>query len=248
MGRKSEKAKEKKRLWKEENAKIKASLLIVEAANKLEDPMEKLLPFKKFDRNGLQVTIDCKKGPDVSVEIMDWAFELTKKNMQSLYEESEWGWKDREKREEMEEEKAWYLLACDGTAKTVAFVHFRFDMECDDEVLYCYEIQLEPTVRRKGLGKFLMQILELMAHKTQMKKVMLTAFTHNADAEMFFKKKLKYEVDEITPEDHPMFGEGYTYEILSKTMAQPKKVAAPPANQANGHTACCGGHHVNGHS
>ena len=30
---------------------------------------------------------------------------------------------------------------------------FRFDMDFDDDVLYCYEIQLEPEVRRKGLGQ-----------------------------------------------------------------------------------------------
>ena len=26
-------------------------------------------------------------------------------------------------------------------------------MDFDDDVLYCYEIQLEPSFRRKGLGK-----------------------------------------------------------------------------------------------
>ena len=33
------------------------------------------------------------------------------------------------------------------------------------DVLHSYEIQLEPEVRRKGLGKFLMQILELIGHR-----------------------------------------------------------------------------------
>ncbi len=31
-------------------------------------------------------------------------------------------------------------------------------MDYDDEVLYVYEIQLEDVVRRKGLGKFMMQV------------------------------------------------------------------------------------------
>lgn len=30
---------------------------------------------------------------------------------------------------------------------------------------HSYEIQLQPEVRRKGLGKFMMQILELIGHK-----------------------------------------------------------------------------------
>jgi len=33
------------------------------------------------------------------------------------------------------------------------------------DLSFSYEIQLEKEVRRKGLGKFMMQILELMAHR-----------------------------------------------------------------------------------
>ena len=32
-------------------------------------------------------------------------------------------------------------------------------------LLPSYEIQLEKTVRNKGLGKFIMQILQLLAHR-----------------------------------------------------------------------------------
>lgn len=52
------------------------------------------------------------------------------------YEQSEWGWKEREKREEMNDERAWYLLARDSDSAPVAFSHFRFDVECGEEVLY----------------------------------------------------------------------------------------------------------------
>lgn len=54
------------------------------------------------------------------------------------YETSDWGWKDRDKRDEMTEDKAIYLLVRDAADKLVAFVHFRFDLECDDEVVYWY--------------------------------------------------------------------------------------------------------------
>lgn len=40
----------------------------------------------------------------------------------------------------------------------------RFDMDFDDDVLYCYEIQLEPEVRRKGLGQI--NIYSLLIIKT----------------------------------------------------------------------------------
>ena len=35
----------------------------------------------------------------------------------------------------------------------------RYDMDFDDDVLYCYEIQLEESCRGKGLGKFMMKVL-----------------------------------------------------------------------------------------
>ncbi len=35
----------------------------------------------------------------------------------------------------------------------MAFVHFRWECEESVPVLYCYEIQLEAAVQRKGLGR-----------------------------------------------------------------------------------------------
>lgn len=47
----------------------------------------------------------------------------------------------------------------------IGFVHYRFIVEEELPVLYVYELQLEPRVQGKGLGKFLMQLIELIARK-----------------------------------------------------------------------------------
>ncbi|XP_020912497.1 N-alpha-acetyltransferase 40 [Exaiptasia diaphana] len=108
------------------------------------------------------------------------------------YEESEWGWSDKKKMEEMTEDTARYLIVRDSEDKGVALSHFRFDLDENmDEVIYCYEIQVDPSFHHKGLGKFLMQILELMGHRAQMKKIVLTVFTGNGVAINFFKNCLK---------------------------------------------------------
>ncbi|XP_060119797.1 N-alpha-acetyltransferase 40-like [Heteronotia binoei] len=140
----------------------------VEAANKLVDPLEAFPVFKKYDRNGLNVSIECKRVSSLDPTMLDWALELTKTNMQTLYKQSEWGWKDQEKWDEMTDDQAWYLIALEDSSVPVAFSHFRFDVECGKEVLYCYEVQLKSKVRRKGLCKFLIQILQLVANSTQM--------------------------------------------------------------------------------
>ncbi|XP_026945834.1 N-alpha-acetyltransferase 40 isoform X2 [Sagmatias obliquidens] len=165
---------------------------------------------------GLNVSIECKRVSGLEPATVDWAFDLTKTNMQTMYEQSEWGWKDREKREEMTDDRAWYLIAWENSSVPVAFSHFRFDVECGDEVLYCYEVQLESKVRRKGLGKFLIQILQLVANSTQMKKVMLTVFKHNHGAYQFFREALQFEIDDSSPSMSGCCGEDCSYEILSR--------------------------------
>ncbi|XP_032009083.1 N-alpha-acetyltransferase 40 isoform X4 [Hylobates moloch] len=216
MGRKSSKAKEKKQKRLEERAAMDAVCAKVDAANRLGDPLEAFPVFKKYDRNGLNVSIECKRVSGLEPATVDWAFDLTKTNMQTMYEQSEWGWKDREKREEMTDDRAWYLIAWENSSIPVAFSHFRFDVECGDEVLYCYEVQLESKVRRKGLGKFLIQILQLMANSTQMKKVMLTVFKHNHGAYQFFREALQFEIDDSSPSMSGCCGEDCSYEILSR--------------------------------
>lgn len=101
-------------------------------------------------------------GPDnLDSDTRDWMFNLLSGNMRKLYEDCTWGWKDSGKKEELFDSRAKYLVAKDvsqgGDPRLVAFAHFRFDMDYDDEVVYVYEIQLEDSVRRKGLGKFMMQ-------------------------------------------------------------------------------------------
>merc|ERR1712203_209268 len=60
--------------------------------------------------------------------------------------------------------------------KAVAFSHFRYDMDYDDEVVYCYEIQVEKGYQRKGLGRFIMKVLEMLCLKADMLKLMATIF------------------------------------------------------------------------
>nr|CAD7586195.1 unnamed protein product [Timema genevievae] len=218
MGRKTRpntnKGKEKRQQRKEEAARIAVSQDIVNKANNQEDPLLAFPVFRKFDKNDLTVTLECKRSQNVDPAILDWAFQLLKENMQAYYEDCEWGWSDKEKREEMVDDMAWLLVAQrTSDDQPVAFSLFRFDLDYGDEVLYCYELQLCQDVRRKGLGKFMLQLLELLAFSVHMKKVILTVLKHNPEAVAFFTA-LNYKVDETSPEDNIV--EQYHYQILSK--------------------------------
>jgi len=204
----------KRAALKEEKTRMLAKQLIVKHAQSIADPLAKFESLKKYNRNNLNVTLEYSKVTDLDEDIKDWAFELCTTNMRAMYEESNWGWNGREKKNEMNDEEACYLIARDADSKKpIAFSHFRFDMDYGDEVLYCYELQLESPYRSKGLGRFMMQVLELMAFSNHMLKVVLTVFKHNKDGMAFFKS-CKYELDETSPEDNE--DEEFDYEILSK--------------------------------
>lgn len=201
MGRKSAKGKERKLKRKEENEITEHLWKLVAEANKIDDPLAPLVSFQKYTKNDLNLTISCHKRENVDEDILQWALDLTRTNMEALYEESGWGWKDREKLQELKDDNARYLIVKNEEENPVAFIHFRFDLDYGQPVVYCYEIQLEPEVRRKGLGYFLMQILQLFAIKNSLFKVSATILRINDQSMDFFMKKLKFTEDETSPDD-----------------------------------------------
>ena len=128
--------------------------------------------FAAFDRHGLalDLTFAAPGLPSWTPELADFAFELTRQNMRALYEAApDWGWKDAKKRAELADAASRYVVVRDrATGAPVAFVVFRFVMEGDVDVLYVYELQLSAGVQRKGLGKHLMVLMELIARRTGM--------------------------------------------------------------------------------
>ncbi|XP_065339955.1 N-alpha-acetyltransferase 40 [Cloeon dipterum] len=214
MGKSSKKWKENRMQRKEEIARIAKAQALVNAAKKQDNPLDKLSAFQKFSKDGLEVTISFCKAPDMNDKLKTEVMDLMRTNMKETYAQSDWGWKEKEKSEELFDEDAWYLLANDDkNGSMVAFSHFRFDMDEGRPVLYCYELQLNESTRRKGLGRRMMQVLEMFSWQANMEKIVLTILKNNPDAKAFFSA-MKYELDETSPEDE--FDETYCYEILSK--------------------------------
>uniref|UniRef100_A0A8C4NEK1 N-alpha-acetyltransferase 40 n=1 Tax=Eptatretus burgeri TaxID=7764 RepID=A0A8C4NEK1_EPTBU len=191
----------------------------VRAANKLEDPLKNYPEFKNFNKDSFIARVECLQTCSLSSITLDWAFGLTKTNMQAMYEKSEWGWSDQAKQDELQHADAWYLIVWDSDGQPVAFSNFRFDLDYRKPVLYCYEIQLEEKVQRNGLGTFLMHSLHAIASSAHMNKVVLTVFKHNAGAQKFFRQTLQYKVDETSPGENGENGDsadGCCYDILSR--------------------------------
>jgi len=188
-------------------------------ANKRKDLLdEKMEAFSCTERAGR--TLELKFFTNLNKKTFKWVFDLTKRNMQEITGAE---WNDEEKKQELKEEDARYLVLHDKESKAPqGFVHFRFVYEETVEVLYVYEIQLEESIQRQGVGKFLMQACEVIAKQNRMAGVMLTCSKSNQAGMEFYLKKLKYSIDPISP-SYVNPSEEYDYEIVSKIFDEKAK-------------------------
>ncbi|XP_064403043.1 N-alpha-acetyltransferase 40-like [Halichondria panicea] len=239
----SAKSKEKKLKWKQEQAEVAASLSRVKVAyDEVNEYMESLPAFQKYSRNELDVAVSLYRMADLTKDDVKWAFDLMKECVEELYVSGGWGWNDRKKWDELTHDSACFLMAREvDSDRPVGFVNFRFDLDDNVEVIYCYEIHMCPEVRRKGLGKFLMQIVELIGHKANMTKVVLTVFKDNGVSNAFFRDRMKYVDDDTSPIfTDPLNEQDYTYSILSKPLikkpTKPAANSAKPVARASGHS------------
>nr|XP_025701386.1 N-alpha-acetyltransferase 40 isoform X4 [Arachis hypogaea] len=182
-------------------------------------------------------SITSGRGDTLSSPVKHYVQSLLKLNMEGPYG-SEWLDEEKVKRREMVAPEAHYIFvhedansvgdetrmmlnaeeastSCvEDSGPLVGFVHYRFVLEEDVPVLYVYELQIEPRVQGKGLGKFLMQLIELIAQKNCMGAVMLTVQKANLLALNFYLSKLRYIISTISPSK---MGIEKSYEILCKT-------------------------------
>lgn len=184
------------------------------------DVLVDFAPFTKYDRHDLDLQIAFHSAESFQTKYSKAAFDLLKGNMHQHYIDANWGWNDAEKQRELSEAEARFLVVTEKE-EFMGFCHFRFLIEGDVEALYIYEVQIDDRFRRKGVGKRLMQILELVARKWEMKYMFLTVFQSNVNAMQFYMQKCKYQIDDSSPSMCYLDSDA-KYEILSKPIGGAK--------------------------
>ncbi|GAU23006.1 hypothetical protein TSUD_297510, partial [Trifolium subterraneum] len=221
-------------------AKKKAIEQLIKAANAKIDQLAFFPSYRHFKINGLSVCLKSGHGNKLSSPVKRYIQNLLKLNMEGPYG-SEWQEEEKVKCREMVDPEARYIFvhevansnaddmsttklteedtstSCqEDSGPLVGFVHYRFVLEEDVPVLYVYELQLDPCVQGKGLGKFLMELIELIAQKNCMGAVMLTVQKENLLAMNFYMSKLRYIISATSPSKvNPMLEK--SYEILCRT-------------------------------
>ncbi|GBF99272.1 hypothetical protein Rsub_12032 [Raphidocelis subcapitata] len=236
---------------------------LVRAAEADADPLRSFAPFVAYSRNGLDACIRAFTGEGLPAPLAAWALALCRGNMQEMYE-AVWGWSDKKKQRQLEDESSRFLVAFEAAAaapapaeaaegageaqaaggaegQPLAYLNYRFEVEDGVPVAYCYEVQLEERAQRKGLGKHLMRLLELMALRNGMAGVLLTVMRANTDAIAFYAR-LGYSEHESSPGYADPDEEPAGYVILCKPLSRPARghSHAHGHGHAHGHAGCCG--------
>ncbi|GMT10681.1 hypothetical protein PFISCL1PPCAC_1978, partial [Pristionchus fissidentatus] len=173
---------------------------MVKKAVKQKDVLESngCLPETMLTLDGDPLTWYTSWATNLSDETFQWVFALFETNMRLMYEKSQWGWDPENKKNELQATTARYLVLKNDKGKEIAYCHFRIDMDHEYAVIYCYEIQVEKEYQRKGLGSIIMNVLERLAVKLDMDKIMATVFKYNIRSLNFFRK-IGFEEDETNP-------------------------------------------------
>merc|ERR1739838_290577 len=106
MGKKgNSKAKDKKQERKANEKKMNAGVANCKLANAVEDPLSLLpKPFSLYQKNGLDLTLETVRAPQLDEATLVWAFNLVSTNMKPLYlaaysedadMDREFGWRRR---------------------------------------------------------------------------------------------------------------------------------------------------------
>lgn len=100
------------------------------------------------------------------------------------------------------------------------FTSYMITYEDGYEVIYIYEIHLEPAFCGQGVGKVLLGMVEDIGRKIKVEKAMLTVFKSNKRACKWYDR-IGYTIDDFSPPPRVLRNgtiKEPTYVILSKTL------------------------------
>ena len=177
-----------------------------------------------------QIIIMLADAKSIRGPLLDECLRLVEATSGDDYRNSEIKWSAAKKRREMILPDMKYIVLTEQNmsmshgSTTVAllqgFISFMVTYEDGMEVIYVYEIHVEPAWRRKGVGQILMRVTEDMGRKIGLSKVMLTVFKSNQKA-LGLYRRLGYHEDEFSPQPRQLRNgtmKESSYVIFSKAL------------------------------
>jgi ribosomal protein S18 acetylase RimI-like enzyme len=147
-----------------------------------------------------------RSGAELEPGKLEACFKLVEKTSSQDYKAAKAGWRPKEKKNEMADDKMMYLLVKTKANEPAILGFISFMFTKDDppnqgrQVVYIYEVHLDDGLRGCGLGSKLITFVELLALRCGIFKTMLTVFRTNAGAKGLYER-LGYSKDESSPAD-----------------------------------------------
>jgi ribosomal protein S18 acetylase RimI-like enzyme len=191
----------------------------VNDAQETKDFLAQLVHFQEFRRRALTVSISSFTG--YPGEFSDWLLDVTLRNMREVYDQS-WPWTEDAKQFELTEPGANYLIAV-SDERPIGFVHFRFEEQNNELVLFIYDVQLEPQCQRRGLGTYMIDACEFIAREKKASCVMAMLFKANVVGVNFFENHMKFRPHVLSPEIiNPDKADEFKHKIVFKSVQRRK--------------------------
>jgi N-alpha-acetyltransferase 40 len=199
---------------------------LVERVNGLsiEEFSQRYFPYQEAkaieSSTGFKITLTDWAGMRAGLRVA--CMDLIELTSAGHYKASEMGWSRSKKMKEMRHPAMRYMLLCQSQghkeAETGGFLAFMITEEDGYEIIYCYELHLQPRMQGMGTGKGLMELMEMIGAKVMVEKAMLTVFRSNERAVKAYQK-WGYRPDQFSPEPRRLRDgtvKELTYIILSK--------------------------------
>jgi GNAT superfamily N-acetyltransferase len=211
-------AKAKKEQIRQETELLNQKRAQMAECEAIEDVLAQAPVFKSFKGRELRATlVAARKCPE---EFLDSAFQLVETHMKRIYEDT-WGWKPEAKEAELCAEAARFIFAfVEEQPYPIAFIHYRFELAKTELSAVIYDVHVGETFQRKGLGKFMLQALEIVSLKLKLDSVEVTLFKANGAGRQFFRK-MKYALHPMSPAlVDPESEHEYDHEIMFKSLVK----------------------------
>jgi GNAT superfamily N-acetyltransferase len=168
---------------------------MVVRAYSVQDYLQTLPVFQRYTKQGLDVCLNSHSF--CPPECREWMLDLQLRNMRDFYDAS-YPWSEEEKEGELFDKGSRFVIAANGRVP-IGFVHFRFEQQSGQVVLFLMSVQLEPEFQKHRLGKFLVNAVEFIGLELHVHGLMTMVLKANVQGCGFFKY-LKYTPHLSSPE------------------------------------------------
>ncbi|GMH89332.1 hypothetical protein TL16_g11422 [Triparma laevis f. inornata] len=146
---------------------IRSCLFKDNGQDKLDFGLPPILLSKTFSGSKVELSFHAK----IAREDFQHIFSMLKDSEEDIYDDCGYGWDDQDKKAELTERGGRFAIGrVDG--EVVCFAHFRFTRAGEvyynpvgPAAMHVYDIVVEESMRRKGVGKYLVSVLTMIVKK-----------------------------------------------------------------------------------